>query len=152
MTRPGRVGQALVLLAALGALSAAAIHFYLNTQLNAFRNGTATARTIDDLRTIADMSLIVAAILMVVAAGALGWWAYRSLPGTDFFPGQGGIIAIAALVAGVGLVVWAVLLDATSVTRAISTNSLIVLGLGLVMASCLAAVRTVERIDRKEPA
>ncbi len=152
VTRPGRVGQALALLAALGALSAAAIHFYLNTQLNAFSDGTATARTIDDLRAIADMSLIVAASLVLVAAGGLSWWAYRSLPGAYFRRGQGGTVAFGALVAGVGLVGWSLLVDADSLTRAIGTNSLIVLGLGLVMAACLAAVRAVDRIDRREPA
>ena len=151
VTRQGRVGQGLVLLAALAALSAAAIHFYLNTQLNAFSDGTVTARTIDDLRTIADMSLIVAGTLLVLAAVGLGWWAYRSLPGTHLRLGQGGVVAIGALAAGTGLVVAALLLDADSVTQAIGTNSLIVLGLGLVMAACVAAARTVDRIDRREP-
>jgi len=151
VTLPGRIGQALVLLAALGALTAAAIHFYLNTRLNAFAEGRATAQTVEDLRMIADMSLIVAAGLMAVAAAAMGWWTYRSRTDADFRPGQAGILAVGTLITGSALVGWALTLDRSTVTEAIGVNSLVVLGLGLVMTACLAAVRTVERIDRKEP-
>ncbi len=151
VTLPGRIGQSLVLLAALGALSAAAIHFYLNTRLNAFSEGRVTASAIDDLATVADMSLLVLAGLVVIAAGGLGWWVYRALPMADFRLGQAGTVALVALVAGTGLVVWPVTLDAATVTEAIGANSLIVLGLGLLMAACLATVRSVDRIDRKEP-
>ena len=152
VTQPGRVGQVMVLLAAFGALSAAVIHYYLNTRLSAFSAGGVPAHTIKDLQAIADMSLIVASLLVALAVVGLGWWAYRSQLDVDFRPGQGGIVAVGALVAGVGLVAWALLLDASNVAEAIGINSLIVLGLGLVMAACLAAVRTVDRIDRKEPA
>jgi hypothetical protein len=152
VTLPGRVSQALVLLAAFGALVAAAIHFYVNTRLNAFAEGRATERTIDDLQVIADISLIVAASLIAVAAAGLGWWAYRSRTDADFRPGQAGILALSTLIAGWALVGWALTLDSATVTEAIGVNSLVVLGLGLVMTACLATVRFVERIDRKEPA
>lgn len=152
VTLAGRIGQSLVLLAALGALASAGIHFYLNTRLNAFAEGRATALSIDDVEGIADMSLIIAAALLAVAAIGLGWWASRSRPIADFRPGQAGILALTALVAGCALVGWSLSLGTSTVTEAIGANSLVVLGLGLVMMSCLAAVRTVERIDRREPA
>ena len=120
--------------------------------LNAFAEGKATVRTIDDLRVIADMSVIVAASLIAVAAVGLGWWAYRSRPDADFRPGQDGILALSSVVVGWAMVGWAQTLDSSTVTEAIGVNSLVVLGLGLVMTACLATVRAVERIDRKEPA
>jgi hypothetical protein len=152
VTLPGRVGQALVLLAALAALSAAAIHFYLNTRLDAFSNGQISARAVDDIEKVADVSLIVVAGLFVLAVFGLTWWLVRALPTSDFRPGKAGLVALVAFVAGIAVVVTSFAVKKETVTEAIAANSLIVLGLGLLMTACLATVRTVDRIDRKEPA
>ena len=152
VTLPARVGQALVLLAALAALSAAGIHFYLNTRLDAFRDGGVSARLIDDIEVVADMSLLVAGGFLLIAGIVLIWWLVRTWPTGDFRPGKGGVVALISLIAGIALIGGSYALETQTVTEAIAVNSLIVLGLGLIMTACLATVRTIERIDRKEPA
>lgn len=152
VTLPGRVGQALVLLAALGALAAAGIHFFLNTRLDAFANQQISARSVDDVEMVADVSLIVVASLLGLAVLGLIWWLVRALPASDFRPGKAGLVALLSFVAGVAVVATSFVIKKETVTEAIAANSLIVLGLGLLMTACLATVRTVDRIDRKEPA
>ncbi len=152
VTVPGRVGQALALLTALAALVAAGLHFFLNTRLDAFSNGELSARAVDDVELIADMSLVVVAGLAVISALGLGFWLIRSRPEADLRPGKAGIVALVSFLAGVAVVTTSFIIKKETVTEAIAANSLIVLGLGLLMTACLATVRTVDRIDRKEPA
>ncbi len=147
-----RIGQVLVMLTALSALAAAGIHFYLNTRLDAFSSGQVSARLVDDVEQIADISLLVVGGLIVVAALALLVWLIKARPTADFRPGKGGVVALMSFVAGVAVVVTSFFIKKDTVTEAIAANSLIVLGLGLLMTACLATVRTVERIDLKEPA
>ncbi len=149
---PGRVGQTLVLLTAFAALLAAAVHFYLNTRLDAFGNGEATAQAVDDVEVVADMTLLVVAGLTVLAALALVVWLIRSKGTRDLRPGKAGIVALLSFVAGIAVVTVSFIVKKETVTEAIAANSLIVLGLGLLMTACLATVRTIEHIDREEPA
>ena len=148
----GRVGQTMVLITALAALAAAGLHFFLNTRLDAFGNGRVSAQAVDDVELVADMSLLVVAGLAILAAMALGWWMIKAFSTSDFRPGKAGIVALLAFVAGVAVVATSFAVKKETVTEAIAANSLIVLGLGLLMTACLATVRTVDRIDRKEPA
>ncbi len=149
---PGRVGQTFVLLTAFAALLAAGLHFYLNTRLDAFSDGQATAQAVDDVEMVADMTLLVVAGLTFLAALALGVWVLRSRGTRDMRPGKAGIVAVLSFVAGIAVVTVSFIVKKETVTEAIAANSLIVLGLGLLMTACLATVRTIERIDRKEPA
>ena len=141
-----------MLLTAFAALVAAGLHFYLNTRLDAFGSGQATAQAVDDVEVVADMTLLVVGALTGLAAIALGIWLLRSRGTLDMRPGKAGIVALLSFVAGIAVVTLSFIVKKETVTEAIAANSLIVLGLGLLMTACLATVRTVERIDRKEPA
>jgi hypothetical protein len=152
VTISGRIGQVMVLLAAIAALAAAGIHFFLNTRLDAFADGSVSASAVDDIEMAGDISLAVLAGLIFLAAATLGVWMLRTRATSDFRPGKAGLVALLSMVAGVGVVAASFVVRKETVTEAIAANSLIVLGLGLVMTACLATVRTVERIDRKEPA
>jgi hypothetical protein len=150
-TLPARLSRIAVSLVALGALLAAAAHFYLNTRLDAFRRGSVSARAVDDVEMVADVSLLVVAGLAVVAGVALIWWLAKTRGGARFKPGPVEIISLAAGVCGIALVGTFVSLSQDSVTAAIAANSLVILGLGLIMLGCLALVRSVTRIEFESP-
>ena len=148
---PGRVGQILVLLAAIGALASAGIHFFLNIRLESFSAGNTTADRIDDIELIADWSLAGVIGLVAIAAIALAVWWLRSRSERDFRPGKAGLVALLAFISGAAVTGASFAVKKETVNEAIAANSLIVLGLGLLMTACLAVVRTVDRIDRREP-
>lgn len=150
VTIPGRIGQVTVLLAAVAAVAAAGVHFFLNTRLDALSKGTISAAAVDDVELIADISLAVVAALLAVAGVALGWWLIRVRSTADLRPGKAGIATILSLLAGIAVVATSFAIKKDTVTEAIAANSLIVLGLGLVLTSCVAAARTVQRIDLEE--
>jgi len=152
VSRPGRVGQGAMLLTALSALASAGIHFYMNTQLDAYGNGATTASAVNRIGRATDISLIAVAGLALLGGVALLWWFLTSRPTADFRPGKGGLVALLCFFAGTGIIGGSFLIPRETITEAIGANTLIVLGLGLLMASCLAVVRTVERIDLREPA
>lgn len=147
-----RVGQLAVLLAAVAALISAGLHFYHNTRLDAFGDGRITAETLRSVEQVAQNSRYVVAATVLVALAALGWWFIKTRPVADFQPGKAGIVALLSFLAACGIVGGSLAINKDTYTKAIGFNTLIVLGLGLLMAACLATVRTVERIDRKEPA
>jgi hypothetical protein len=148
----GRVGQSFALLTALAALAAAAIHFYLNTRLDAFGKGRVSAQLVGDIEFIANVSLIVVGGTVLVTLLALASWLIVSRAALDLRPGKSGIVALLALMGTVAVAGVSYAVRQDTVTEAIAANSLMVLSMGLLMATCLAVVRTVERIDRKEPA
>ena len=150
-TIPARVSRIAVLLVALGALVAGGVRFYLNAKLDAFGEGSVSARAVNDVEVVADFALIVVAAFAVLAAVSLGWWVVKAKVGARFRPGPAEFISLASGVAGVALVVTFMVLDQTSVTAAIAANSLVILGLGLVVLACLALVRSVTRIEFESP-
>jgi len=152
VSTPARVGQIAVLTVAFSALMAAALRFYLNTRIDALSDGRVTAQTVDDIKMVADVGLLVMSSLAVVAALTLSWWLARVHTTADFRPGPGGIAALIGGVAGVALIAIFFFLDQETVAGTLAANSLIVLGLGLIIASCIATVRTIGRIDLRKPA
>ena len=147
-----RGGQFAVLLSAIAALVSAGLHFYHNTRLDAFGNGRITAETLRRVEQVAQTSRYVVAGTVLVALAALGWWFIKTRPTADFRPGKAGIVALLSFIAACGIVAGSLAINKDTTTKAIGFNSLIVLGLGLLIAACLATVRTVQRIDLKEPA
>ncbi len=150
-TTAARVSQIALLLVAFGALAAAALRFYLNTKIDAFGNGNATARSVDDVRLVANVGLLVFAGLAAVAIAILVWWFVTVRPNANFQPGPAGVAALVGTITGIALVATFYFIEQATVAEALAANSLIVLGLGLLIAACLAAVRTVGRIDLREP-
>lgn len=146
-----RGGQFALLLAALAALVSAGLHFYHNTRLDAFADGRITAETLRSVEQVTQTSRYVVAGSVVIALLALGWWFIKTRPTADFRPGKAGVMALLSFLAACGIVAGSMLINKDTLARTIGFNSLIVLGLGLLMAACLATVRTVERIDLRQP-
>jgi hypothetical protein len=146
-TLPARTSRVAVLVVALGALIAAGIRFFLNTRLEAFGEGSISARALNDVETVADVALLVVAGMAVIAGGILIWWLTRVQGRSRFRPGPAETIALGAGVSGIALIATFMMLEQDSVTAAIAANSLVVLGLGMVMAACLATVRSITRIE-----
>lgn len=146
-TLPARTSRVAILIVALGALIAAGIRFFLNTRLEAFGEGSISARALNDVETAADVALLVVAGLALIAGGILIWWLTRVKGRSRFRPGPAEVIALVAGVSGIALIAIFMALEQDSVTTAIAANSLVVLGLGMVMAACLATVRSVTRIE-----
>jgi hypothetical protein len=144
---PARIVQTLAVLTTFSAVVAAAVHFYLNTQLEAFSEGRISEARISDIETVADISLLTVA--GVVMAMMLGWLVWRWHMRTAYDPSAGkvGKVAMLAFVAGIGVTVGFYLLRGDTVTEGIAANSLIVIGLGLVTAASLLTGRTVSRIE-----
>lgn len=140
-------GQISVLSVAVAALVATILRFYLNTRLEAFGDGTVSARALGDFKTVADASLVVMLGLAVIAAAILGWWMMTASRTSGPRPGSAGIVAAASALGGATLVAVFYFSKNETVADAIAANSLTILGLGLVMMSCLATVRTVGRIE-----
>lgn len=151
-TVPARASQIATLMVALSAIAAAGIRFYLNTLIEAFGKGEVSAQAVTDIEVVADMGLLVMAILAAVTAGTSTWWVTRAHETANFKPGPAGIVALISAVAGIAIVVTFFLIEVETVSEAIAANALIVLGLGLLMAACLATVRTIGRIDLEEHA
>ena len=97
------------------------------------------------------MALFVVAGLAVLAGITLIWWFIKAEGGVRFRPGPAELISLAAGLSGVALITIFMVLDQDSVTAAIAANSLVILGLGLVMLGCLALVRSVTRIEFASP-
>jgi hypothetical protein len=150
-TMPARTARFAVLLVALGALFAAAARFYLNTRLDSFGRGNESAQVVHDVELVADIALLVVAGLAVFAGAALIFWLVMAEGDARFRPGPPEFISLAAGLSGVALIVIFMMIDQDSVTTAIAANSLVILGLGLVMLGCLALVRSVTRIEFQSP-
>lgn len=144
---PARIVETLTVVTTLTAVGAAAVHFYLNTQLEAFAEGRISEARISDVETVADISLITVAGLIL--ATVLGWllWRWRVRSADDPTAGKAGTVAMLAFVAGVVVTVGFYLLGKDTVTEGIAANSLIVIGLGLVAAASLLTGRIVSRVE-----
>lgn len=149
-TLPARTSRVVVLFVALGALIAAGLRFFLNTRLDAFGEGRISARALNDVELVADVALIVLAAIAVIAGGVLIWWLANVKGRSRFRPGPAEIIALGAGISGIALIGIFMTLRQDSVTTAIAANSLVVLGLGMVIAACLALVRSITRIEFEE--
>jgi hypothetical protein len=146
---PARIVETLTVVTTLAAVGAAAGHFYLNTQLEAFAEGRISEARISDIETVADISLITVAGLIL--ATVLGWllWRRRIRSTDDPTAGKAGTVAMLAFVAGVGVTAGSYLLRKDTVTEGIAANSLIVIGLGLVAAASLLTGRIVSTIEHR---
>lgn len=141
-----RVVETIAILTAVSGLGAAAIHFYLNTRLEAAGRGTLVVTNLDDLERIADISLLaVGGLSAITIMGLLLWRATGHSHGR---PGRTGFLAWIALVAGIAVVVVFYLLRRDTVTEAIAANALIILGLGLVVSAFVVLARLVDRLDQ----
>lgn len=142
-----RTVQALAVTTALVTLGAGAVHFYLNTQLGALSRGEASRATISDLELAADVSLLVVAGLVVLTLAAFTWWRWR-VRKTGIRNGKAGAVALLSLVAGIAVVATFHTLRQDTITEGIAANSLIILGLGLLLAAALVVAPTVGRLDQ----
>lgn len=142
-----RVGQIFALIAAVAALVSSVLYLVLNVQLERYADGTVSEQAISDIRTTAEASLLVLAGLAAVALLSLGWWMVKAYPSARFRPGPAGMIALPAFFGGTALVAYFALQESSTVANDLTANSLVVLGLGLIMVAGLSAVRTVGRIE-----
>lgn len=142
-----RVGQALVMVAAFAALVSSALYLVLNVQLERFAEGEVSAGTVIDFRHIAEVSLLVLAGLSAIALMSLVWWMLETVPLSRFGPGPAGMVALPAFLGGTALVAIFALEDSATVADSLTANSLVVLGLGLLMVSGLATIRIVRRVE-----
>lgn len=146
---PSRLGQLAALLFSLSAAVAAGIYFYLNTQLDAYSTGQVSAGAIVDLRTVAEASLIVTAGLAVVTFGTLILWAIKKRKTSSLRLGFSGIFALIGMVAGIALITVYLSMSQNTVAEALTNNTYIILGLGVLMTAGLAVVRTIGRIEHQ---
>lgn len=144
-----RLVQILAVATAIAAIGAGATHFYLNTRLEASNAGLASAESISDIELVADAGLLVVAGLTAMTLLAWLVWRWRIRKAEHTSSGRAGFIAFLALVAGLGVVTSFYLLRQDSVTGRIAANSLIILGLGLVLAAFLIVTRVVSTIERR---
>ncbi|MCP4966264.1 MAG: hypothetical protein GY926_13660 [bacterium] len=152
--RPGaaaRTAQVALATVAFSGLVAAGLRFYLNTRIDAFGKGEATAQEVEDVTLVADIGLLIMAALAIIAVVMLAWWYIKARATSRFRLAPADWLALAVLVAGIGLVTTFVLLDRQTVAADLAANSLVVLGLGLLVASSAAAIRTVGRMDLGKP-
>lgn len=147
---PARASQVSVLLVAVASLVAATLRFYLNTRLDAFGDGTVSAQALSNAKTIADVSLLVVPGLIVVALGTIVWWMLKSQKRSSLRPGSAVSLVLAGAIGGVALVAVLYFLETKTVADAIAANTLMILGLGIVMMSCLGTVRTIGRIELED--
>ena len=134
-----------LLLFALATVGAAAVHLYANTQLDAFGSGEATAEAVSDVQRASDISLIVVAGLAVFALAAALWWFLVRDKNAKLRIGVSGIVATIALAGGAALVATFRALEEDTVAAALTANTFIILGLGLLIVAGLAGVRTISQ-------
>ncbi len=142
-----RVGQIFALIAAVAALVSSVLYLVLNIQLERYADGTVSEQAVSDIRNTAEASLLVLAGLAAVALLSLGWWMVKAFPSARFRPGPAGMITLPAFFGGTALVAFFALQESSTVADDLTANSLVVLGLGLIMVAGLSAVRTVGRIE-----
>jgi hypothetical protein len=143
---PARISQIMVLVAALSALVAAALYFVLNIRLEQFAAGNISEVAVGDARTVAEASLLVMAALVAVSLSIFVWWMIETRP---LKPGPAGLIALPAWLGGGVLIGYFAFLEKDTIADALTANSLIVIGLGLVMLASLAAVRMISRVGTR---
>jgi hypothetical protein len=147
---PARVAVLLVLLFSLSAIVASMLHFYLNTRLESFSTGRVSYLVVEDAVKMADIGLIVTAGLGVAALGSLLWWTLKRDRTKSLRPGPAGIVAPLATLAGGALIAWFYNDDQSTVSDALTANTFIILGLGLVTLAGLAVVRSLGRIEHRD--
>lgn len=143
-----RTVQLLAIATAVVTLGAGAIHFYLNTQIEALSRGEVSATSVSDLELVADLSLVVVAgLILLTLLGFIAWrWRIRDY---GIRNGRAGAVALLSLGAGIAVVVTFHFLRQDTITESIAANSLIILGLGLLIAAALVIAPTVGRIDQR---
>ena len=146
---PAQMSQILVLVAALAALVSSVLFLFANVELDRFASGKVSASTAANIQSLAEMSLVVLAGLGAIALAGVGWWMIKAFPVRGFRPGPAEFVALTALLGGTAMVLGLALSEPETVAGALTANSLVVLGLGLLMAAGLAAVRTISRIDSR---
>ncbi|MDJ0925110.1 MAG: hypothetical protein QNJ77_11165 [Acidimicrobiia bacterium] len=144
---PAQAAQIAVLVAALAALVSAVLYLALNIQLDQYATGSTSERAVNDVQRVAEASLLVLAGFAGLALLAIVWWMTKALPIGGFRPKIAGIIALPALGGGAAIVALFATTQPDSVADAMTANSFVVLGLGLVMMGCLAIVRTLTRVE-----
>jgi hypothetical protein len=140
----------LVLLFSLSAIVTSMLHFYLNTRLESFSTGRVSYLVVEDAVRMADIGLIVTAGLGVTALGSLLWWMLKRDRTKSLRPGPAGIAAPLTTLAGGALIAWFYTNDHSTVSDALTANTFIILGLGLLAVTGLAVVRTLGRIEHRE--
>lgn len=148
---PIRFSQTAVLLFSMSAVVAAALYLYFNTQLDAFATGQVSPGALADVEATAQASLIVLAGLAVIALGTMLWWILKRDKRLSLRPGISGVLAPLTAAGGAALVGFFVFTSQNTVADAMTANTYVILGLGLLMLAGLAVVRTIGRIEHRKP-
>jgi len=143
-----RVVQTLATITALVTLATGIMHFYLNTRIEALSRGDASPGSITDTERLADTGLLVVGGLIVLTALALAWWRW-DVRETGIRIGKASGVAGLCLIGGAAVVIAFRALRQETITESIAANSLIVLGLGLLIAAALIIAPTVSALDRR---
>jgi hypothetical protein len=147
---PAKVSQIAVLVAGFAALASAGLHLVLNIQLDRFTAGDVSAGAIADLRTVAEASTLVLAALSILSLAMFVWWMIKALPRHSLGSRAAGWVALLALLGGVALVTYFTLQEKTTVADELTANSLVVIGLGLLMLAALSAIRMISRVEIRD--
>jgi hypothetical protein len=147
---PARISQIAVLMTAFAALVSAALYLFLNIQLDRFASGNISGGSVRDIRMVAEASLLVLAGLAIISLLMFAWWTIKARSSHPLRFGPAGWIALPAWLGGVTMVGYFTWLDKTTVADELTANSLIILGLGLLMLASLAAIRTISRVEIRD--
>lgn len=145
-----KVSQIAVLAAGFAALASAGVYVFFNIQLDRFATGDVSAGSIIDLRTVAEASILVLAALGILSLAMFVWWMIKASPRHSVGSRAAGWIALLAFLGGVALVAYFALQEKTTVADELTANSLIVIGLGLLMLAALSAIRMISRVEIRD--
>ena len=147
---PAKTSQVAVLITAFSALVSAVLYLFLNTQLDRFADGDISAGAVRDIRAVAEASVLVMAGLAIISLIMFAWWMIKVRRTHPLQFGPAGWIALPAWLGGVALIGYFALQEKTTVADELTANSLIVIGLGLLMLASLAAIRTISRVEIRD--
>lgn len=147
---PAKISQIAVLITAFSALVSAVLYLLLNIQLERFAAGDTSEEAVRDVRAVAEAGLLVLAGLAILSLIMLAWWMIKAHARNRLRPGLAGLIAVPALLGGSALVGYFALREKSTVADALTANSLIIVGLGLLMLASLAAIRTISRVEIRD--
>jgi hypothetical protein len=144
-----RVVETLAALTAVLAVTTGAALFFLNTRLQAVNEGSISADSISGIERAGNVGLIAVAAAAILTT--LGWliWRHNVYVTTSMRLGRTGNIALLAGL-GVAIVIGSYyLLGDESVTQEIASNTIIILGLGLVATASILTMRLVEGVEHR---
>lgn len=139
-----RYAEVTTLLLGVAALVVAGVFLLWNVQLDEIGRGAPSVGS-TWFGSAGALLTVILPLFAANAAIAIAWWA-RRLDGPIRL-GPAGVTAVAAATGGVLLSIAALSRRPATVAAQIEANGLAIVGLGLIMLACLAAVRAIGRVD-----